>query len=119
MSKRCSEKEKIRLVSGYVESGESRASYAKLHGVSVGGRMIRLIWITVPPNIIASIGDVLFALFQFLLHLSVLFLKQCTTPARYHLDEDVTVEAVVPVGDHGSELCGLLACAPQATRELR
>lgn len=36
MSKRYSEKEKVRLVSGYLESGESRASYAKRQGVSVG-----------------------------------------------------------------------------------
>lgn len=36
MNKRYSEKERIRLVSGYVGSGESRASYAKGHGVSVG-----------------------------------------------------------------------------------
>jgi hypothetical protein len=36
MGKRYSEKEKMRLVSGCVESGESRASYAKRHRVSVG-----------------------------------------------------------------------------------
>jgi transposase-like protein len=36
MSKRYSAKEKMRLVSGYVGSGESRASYAKRQGVSVG-----------------------------------------------------------------------------------
>jgi hypothetical protein len=36
MSKRYSEKEKMRLVSGCVESEESRASYARRHGVSVG-----------------------------------------------------------------------------------
>ena len=36
MSKRYSEKEKMRLVSGCVESGESRASYARRQGVSVG-----------------------------------------------------------------------------------
>ncbi|MFN0127299.1 MAG: IS66 family insertion sequence element accessory protein TnpA [Verrucomicrobiales bacterium] len=36
MSNRYSEKEKLRLVSGWVESGESRASYAKRHGISAG-----------------------------------------------------------------------------------
>jgi transposase-like protein len=36
MSKRYSEKDKLRLLSGMAESGESRASYAKRHGVSVG-----------------------------------------------------------------------------------
>jgi transposase-like protein len=36
MSKRYSEKEKMRLVAGCAESGESRASYAKRHRVSVG-----------------------------------------------------------------------------------
>lgn len=36
MSKRYSEKEKFRLVSGWAQSGESRASYAKRQGVSVG-----------------------------------------------------------------------------------
>jgi transposase-like protein len=36
MSKRYSEKEKMRLVSGCAESGESRASYAKRQGVSIG-----------------------------------------------------------------------------------
>ena len=36
MSKRYSEKDKLRLLSRMAESGESRASYAKRHGVSVG-----------------------------------------------------------------------------------
>ena len=36
MSKRYSEKEKVRLVSGWAGSGESRAAYARRHGVSVG-----------------------------------------------------------------------------------
>lgn len=36
MSKRYSEKDKLRLLSGLAESSESRASYAKRHGVSVG-----------------------------------------------------------------------------------
>ena len=36
MSKRYSENEKLRLVSGWAGSGESRASYARRHGVSVG-----------------------------------------------------------------------------------
>ncbi len=36
MSKRYSEKDKLRLVSGWAESGESRAVYARRHGVSVG-----------------------------------------------------------------------------------
>jgi transposase-like protein len=36
MSKRYSEKDKLRLVSGWAESRESRAAYARRHGVSVG-----------------------------------------------------------------------------------
>lgn len=36
MSKRYSENEKLRLVSGWAGSGESWASYARRHGVSVG-----------------------------------------------------------------------------------
>ncbi|MFN0130181.1 MAG: transposase [Verrucomicrobiales bacterium] len=36
MSKRYNEKDKLRLVSGWAESGQSRSSYAKRHGVSVG-----------------------------------------------------------------------------------
>jgi len=36
MSNRYSEKQRARLVSGWLESGESRAVYAKRHGVSVG-----------------------------------------------------------------------------------
>lgn len=36
MSKCYSEKDKLRLVSGLVESRESRAAYARRHGVSVG-----------------------------------------------------------------------------------
>lgn len=36
MSKRYSEKDKLRLVSGWAQSGESRVSYAKRHGISVG-----------------------------------------------------------------------------------
>lgn len=39
MSKRYSEKDKLRLVLGWAESGESRASYARRHGVSVGSLM--------------------------------------------------------------------------------
>ena len=39
MSKRYSERDKLRLVSGWAESGESRASYARRHGVSVGSLM--------------------------------------------------------------------------------
>jgi len=36
MSKRYSEKQKLRLVSGWAESGESRVAYAKRHGISAG-----------------------------------------------------------------------------------
>lgn len=36
MSKRYSENEKLLLVSGWAGSGESRAAYARRHGVSVG-----------------------------------------------------------------------------------
>jgi len=36
MSKRYSEKDKLRLVTGWAESRESRAAYARRHGVSVG-----------------------------------------------------------------------------------
>ena len=39
MSKRYSERDKLRLVLGWAESGESRASYARRHGVSVGSLM--------------------------------------------------------------------------------
>jgi len=36
MSKSHSEKDKLRLVSGWAESRESRAAYARRHGESVG-----------------------------------------------------------------------------------
>lgn len=39
MSKRYSERDRLRLVLGLAESGESRASYARRHGVSVGSLM--------------------------------------------------------------------------------
>lgn len=36
MSKRYNEKQKLRLVSGWAESGDSRVSYAMRHGISAG-----------------------------------------------------------------------------------
>ena len=63
MSKRYSEKEKLRLVSGWAQSGESRVSCAKRHGISAGslarwqagvgpameGGGVRFVEVEVPP----------------------------------------------------------------------